>query len=278
MSTKAFGIYSSGGNEAIENDEALIIEIGYSHVACLVSGGDQKIAAFELHTLTKEETLDFKNLYSRVIAKSKLLDRTFTNTRLYINNEFVVPVPASNFNEGIATDYLNVVFGEDEDSFQQVEDVAEAALMIAFRLPREWYHVINNHFKSVSVQHSYTSIIRRAISTASNAFVIRVQFYPAYIIAVVMQDGALQFIQSFIYQSAEDVLYYLLSICQRLNMNTPDLTIYLSGMIDLKSALYLQLVKYFRNIVLEDVDKNHVAIDISGHPPHYFTPFFNLAL
>ncbi len=278
MSKKAFGIYTSGGNDAIKNNDLLIIEIGYSHLACLIKGSDNSVAAFELYTFNKNETSDFENLFSSVLDKSQLLDKTYADTKLYINHEFALPVPATKFNEEISNDYLNVVFGEDEDSILQFDEVnAEPGLMNVFRISSKWLNVVNQRFKKVSVQHSYTSIIRIAITTASGASVIKIQFYPAHIIAILMQEGALQFIQSFLYQSAEDVLYYLLSISQRLNVNTPDLTIYASGMIDLQSAMYLQLAKYFRHIVFEDADKSQLSIDISGHPPHYFTPFFNLA-
>jgi len=279
MSTMAFGIYSSEGNKAITNNDSLIIEIGYSHFACLVKGSDKMIAAFELYTFNKEEMLDFKNLFSEVLAKSELLNKTYADTKLYINNEFALPVPSSKFDKEITHDYLNVVFGEDESSIQQFDEVSvEPGLMNAFRFPQEWLNVVHQYIKPVSIQHSYTPIIRSLITTASDVSVIEVQFYPAYIIAVVMKEGTLQLIQTFMYQSAEDILYYLLSISQQLNINTPDLTIYASGMIDLQSALHSQLVKYFKNIVVQDVDKSQSGIDISKYPPHYFTPFFNLAL
>jgi hypothetical protein len=276
MFTKAFGIYTSGGDDSIKND-ALIIEVGYSHIACLVKGSDNMITAFELYTRSKQETSDFKSLFSGVLANSQLLDKTYADTNLYINNQLAIAVPAARCDTEIVNDYLNIVFAEDEGTVQQVDDVsAEAGLINAFRIQQEWLDVVNRHFKMVKIQHSYTSIIRSVITTASDAL-IKVQFYPAYIITVVMKDGALQFIQSFMYQSTEDVLYYLLSISQQFNLNTPDLTIYASGMIDLRSAMHSQLVKYFKDIVLEDADKSRLAIDMGQHPSHYFTPFFNLA-
>lgn len=276
MFTKAFGIYTSGGDDSIKND-ALIIEVGYSHIACLVKGSDNMITAFELYTRSKQETSDFKSLFSGVLANSQLLDKTYADTNLYINNQLAIAVPAARCDTEIVNDYLNIVFAEDEGTVQQVDDVsAEAGLINAFRIQQEWLDVVNRHFKMVKIQHSYTSIIRSVITTASDAL-IKVQFYPAYIITVVMKDGALQFIQSFMYQSTEDVLYYLLSISQQFNLNTSDLTIYASGMIDLRSAMHSQLVKYFKDIVLEDADKSRLAIDMGQHPSHYFTPFFNLA-
>jgi hypothetical protein len=279
MSTMAFGIYSSEGGNAINTNELLIVEIGYSHMACLASGSDNMITGFELYTFSKEEVLDFENLFAGILAKSQMLNKTYTGTKLYINNEYALLIPAFKFDKAICNDYLNAVFGEEEKSNQQFDKIDnEANLINVFRYSEEWFNVLNHHFKMGDVNHSYTPIIGRVITASSNSTFIKVKFYPAYFIAIVIKEGVFQFIQSFIYQSSEDVLYYLLSISQRFNLNTTDLIIYVSGMIDLQSALHAQLEKFFGNIVVEEVDKSRLVIDVSKHPSHYFTPFFNLAL
>jgi len=278
MSTLAFSIYSpEGGNATIPNK--LIIEISNSHMACLATASDNMMTAFELYTFNKEETLDFEKLFAGVIAKSQVLSKTYTDTKFYVNNEYALVVPAAKFDKEILDDFLNIAFGEDQDSIKRYDTInAKPNLVIAYRFSGECLKFADHHFNSPNVKHSYTPVIARLISDPSNVTLIKVQFYLLSFIAVVMKDGALQFVQSFLYQSSDDVLYYLLSISQQFNLKTPDLTINVSGMIDLKSPLFSQLEKYFGNIVVDEADKSKLLINVDEYPSHYFTPFFNLAL
>ncbi len=278
MSTMAFGIYSpEGGNATITNK--LIIEISNSHMACLATASDNMITDFELYTFNKKEALDFEKLFVGVVAKSEVFSKTYNDTKLYINNEYALLVPAAKFDKEILDDFLNVAFGEDQDSIPHYDSINTGLnLITAYRLSGECLKVADHHFKPQKIKHTFTPVIARLITDPSNVTLIKVQFYPLYFIAVVVKEGALQFIQYFLYQSSDDVLYYLLSISQRFNLKTPDLTIYVSGMIDLKSALFSQLEKFFGNIVVDEADKSKLLINVDEYPSHYFTPFFNLAL
>src|SRR4051794_38142861 len=121
MSTKAFGIYSSGG-DLIKSSDELVIEISYDYMACMVKRVNKNaIANFELFTFNKEGTADFEELFSNVLVSSKLLDKSFESTHIYINNEFALPVPVFKFNKEIASDYLNVVFGEETSAKKQFD-------------------------------------------------------------------------------------------------------------------------------------------------------------
>jgi hypothetical protein len=276
MSTKAFGIYSTEGSDT--NNNNLIIEAGNSHIACLALKDDKMITGFELYTFKQEETLDYTNLFSGLVEKSHLLNRTSARAKFFTNNECGLLIPAAKFDEEILNDFLDAALGEDESAVSRFNAIhGEPNLIIAYRIPSEWFYVAQHHFKLGEVQHSYTAVLQ-SLNPISNATVIKVQFYPGYFTAVVMKEGSLQLIQTFLYQWSDDVLYYLLSISQRFNLNPSELELSVSGMIDLKSALHPQLEKFFHNIVVEEVNKSRLAIDVSEYPSHYFTPFFNLAL
>ena len=210
-----------------------------------------------------------------------MIDRTFANTRIYINNEFALLVPVFKFNKDISEEYLNIVFGEDNGAKKQFEHLnTEPDLMNVFRMPKEWFDVVNQHLISASIHHTYTEVVRRVFTSSTNtsSCLVKVQLYATHLIVAVIKDGALQFIQSFTYQSSEDILYYLLNISQRFQVNTNDLSLHVSGSIDFSSSFYNDLGKYFRNITVDNVNPSHLALDKGHHPSHYFTPFVNLAL
>jgi hypothetical protein len=153
-------------------------------------------------------------------------------------------------------------------------------MMNVYRVPEELMTILLQNLTEVTFQHTYSNIVKLAASNIS-AFpseCIYIQFYNTFIIVTVIKNGKLQIIQSFIHETTEDVLYNLLNISRRFELNIDDLSIQISGMIDLDFTLYKELITYFRHVEVQNVNKSGLLLDIKEYPLHYFTPFFNLSL
>ena len=83
-------------------------------------------------------------------------------------------------------------------------------------------------------------------------------------------------IQSLEYETPEDVLYYLLNIAEQFELSRTDLSLHISGLVDLQYKLFRELTNYFRSITVQNFDRTLLQLEITEFPIHYFTPFFNL--
>ncbi|HEX8277631.1 MAG TPA: DUF3822 family protein, partial [Segetibacter sp.] len=251
------------------------------HIACIKKKGNKRISAFELFNFTENEAADFTSLFKTISADSKLFNKAYSATQVFINNESSMLVPVFNFNTEIAADYLNVIFGEDPFSKVQFEHLPiEPGMMNVFRVPEELTTVLQHNLTQVTFEHTYSNVVKIVASDIS-AFpsgCIYIQFYNTSIIVTVVKNGKLQIIQSFIYETEEDVIYYLLNLTRLFELNTVDLSIQISGLIDLDLTLYKELIAYFKHVEVQNVNKSALLLDIKEHPLHYFTPFFNLSL
>jgi len=281
MANKIFSIYSSGPDEEQKDDDRLILEIGKTHFACMVQCGSRNtVADFELFRL-KEGSNNYEDFFNDLQSNSKLLNRSYSEKKVYIQNEMSVLVPENKFKEEIRNDYLDVAWGEDTNMVTMSDRLyANAGIINVYRVSTDIIHILNLRMNKVIVQHTYSQIIRSLFPLPANtpAQLIKVQFYNQHLIVTVISEKILLLIQTFQYQSPADVLYHLLNISQRLALDDKTLVMKISGMIDLKSALYSQLLKYFNNIVVEDADSSIFHLDASEYPLHYFTPIFNLAV
>lgn len=281
MTNKSFSIYSSDGDAIADIDDRLVLEVGKSHIALIKKKGHKRISAFELFNFTENEAADFINLFKTISADSKLFNKAYSGTQVFINNESSMLVPVSNFNTEIAADYLNVIFGEDPFSKVQFEHLPiEPGIVNLYRVPEDLMTILLHSLTKVTFHHTYSHIVKLAAYNISAfpAECIYIQFYNTFIIVTVIKNGKLQIIQSFIYETTEDVLYNLLNISRRFELNIDDLSIQISGMIDLDFALYKELITYFRHVEIQNVNKSGLLLDIKEYPLHYFTPFFNLSL
>ena len=281
MPNKSFSIYSADDFTVDEGDQ-LVMEIAKTHIACLAKKGDKNlITACELFDFSEEEGQDLHSLLGKVFQQSKMVNAQLASLNVFINNEFCIPVPIFKFNREIAIEYLNVVFGSDFDAAIQFEHLAvEPGIMNVYRVNRGWYDVLRRQFKKCNIRHTYSTIIRTHLNKREtlNQEMLTVHFYNTFIIVAVLKNGMLHLIQTFTYETPEDVLYHLLNISTQFGLYKETVTVQISGMIDKHFVLYRELITYFKKVKVEYVDEAHLLLNAGDYPLHYFTPYFNLAL
>lgn len=281
MPNKSFSIYRSKESAVADPTDELVLEVAKTHVACISKKRNSIISAFELFNYTESEAVDFSKLFSTISADSMLLDKSYATTKVFINNELNVLVPIFKFDQEIASDYLEIMFGEDADYKMQFEHLPiEPGIINVYRIGEQVLNVLEANLANVTFKHTCSNIIKTVISDISvfPAEFIYVQFYNTFIILTVLKDGKLQLIQSFVYEAPEDVLYYLLNITQQFKLSSENLVLQISGMIDLNFTLYRDLITYYAKVEVQNVDTLKSLPEIKEYPLHYFTPFFNLAL
>jgi hypothetical protein len=282
MPNKSFSIYNSEEDSVVDADDCLVLEIGRNHVACIKKKVHKKIISdFELFSFTENEAGSLQKLFKSISFESKLLTKEYPATDVFINNELSVLVPVFNFNTTIARDYLNIVFGEDESYKIQFDHLpVEPGMMNAYRVPEDLLSTLHQTLTNTRLKHTYSNIVKTVVSNISSfpSECIYIQFYNTFIIVVVIKEEKLCIIQSFVYETPEDVLYNLLNITERFELDNNGLTVQISGMIDLNYTLYRDLITYFRHVEVQNVVSSSLHLDVKDYPLHYFTPFFNLAL
>ena len=98
-------------------------------------------------------------------------------------------------------------------------------------------------------------------------------------LVVLIKDGKLFLIQSYTYQTADDVLYYLLNIAEQFQLSITETQVEVSGILDTKSHEFDYVEKLFKQISFSDLKEDNLFRNYIGeYPPHYFTPFINLTL
>jgi hypothetical protein len=279
MPNKSLSIYST---EEFRREDSfqLVIEIAKNHLACIVSKGNKKaIAAFELFTFDEDEGKKFDELLANISKQSKLLSSEASSVSVYINNEYCVPVPVFVFNKEIAVEYLRVVYGEIVFSNVQFEHLPlEPGIINVYPVEYDCFNWLRQKFKKFTFHHTYSNIMRGILSIPdASSELITVRFYNTFMIVAVMKDANFHLIQTYHFETPEDVLYYLLNITQQLELFNESLTVRISGMISLEYNLYRELITYFKEVIVDKDDETHLKLDVGEYPLHYFTPFFKLA-
>lgn len=269
MATKSYSLYNSV--EII--DQRLAVEIGCAHLV-LVAGSATTVAGLEVYEL---EENDLEEALNDIKHQSQLLDKNYSETSVYYNLHEAVLVPVGSFNTSIASELLDVAFGNNTSARVNVENInVSPGIVNVYRSNDKWQDIISNYFRAVTKRHIYSKLVEKAIEANEN---LSVQFYRNEIIIIAAKNGQLQLVRNFNYSHDADVLYHLLNVCKQVDMDATETTLSISGFINTDSGLFLQLQKYFAQLKLNNAETSVLPADqLKQYPLHYFTPFFKLLL
>ena len=250
-------------------DQRLAVEIGDSYIV-LVAGADKKPAGLEYFTKDEDNLDESLDVISH---HSSLLKKNYSETRVFYNLEETVLVPVGQFNTSVASEFIDLAYGNKTASRVNVENINVApGIVNVYRSDEHWQEVINRHFRAVTKRHLYSKLVEQAIAADQQ---IRLIFYNDSYIIVAVKNRQLRIIRSFALGSDADVLYHILNVCKQADIDVPGTTLNLCGTIDSDSSTCSLLRKYFV-VRLQNADHDVFPGDQNQYPRHYFTSFINL--
>ncbi|MBS1578730.1 MAG: DUF3822 family protein [Bacteroidetes bacterium] len=281
MVQKSISSYLDLESQSPFNSDELIVNIGNTYVAMLVRlAGRQDASAFELFEFDKA-TDNWYNIFYSVRTQSKILDRSYNNTKVFYNLPENVLVPSEKFSEDAAESYLSMVHGDtiNEAIQHDVLDI-NTPIVNVYRIKRILYEMVRTNFMMVQPKHLYTQLLENNLGgyNLHSGTSLKIQFYNKCILLLLLKDGKLQYIQSHSCLTQDDMLYYILSLLQQFHIQPADVKVELGGQIDTRSQYYDYIKKIFTNIQFEIVASEKLMKELKeNYPPHYLSPYFNLA-
>jgi hypothetical protein len=280
MARKITGYYNETAQAAFTDADQLVIEISSNQVVCLVKGAaSQEIEGFELFALDKTNN-DWTDVFYELRAASQLLNRTYRDAHCYYNFEEAIIIPGQRFTATSAEDYLSLMYGESNRHDVKYDTIqAEAQMVNAYRIRKSINELMSRHFLLYKPHHVYSRVLEDILTRNELAdHFIKLQFYSNHIIAAVVIRNQLQLIQSFRFETTDDILYHLANINRQFALNVSHSHLEISGMFEIGSALHLHLQSMFGLITLDGIEADGVFKTTNEYPAHYFTPFYKLVV
>ena len=221
----------------------------YSH-----DGSDRNVVAgiFNDHPILQES-------YFKVLAAYDYPQSTLVPQQLYKAEE--------------SQSLLTRLYGVNGTSTVISEPVRGWELYNVYAVPREMHEWMKKKFSAGNYWHQYTIAIRNKAGNVSGGL-LQVDLRPEDFTVVALQDGKLLLAQTFVYATPEDILYYLLKICQENGLSQQEVVLSISGLIEKQSALYKDLYQYFIHIEFRNASWN---LPKNDYPAHFFTSLNDLA-
>ncbi|MFP5042415.1 DUF3822 family protein [Parasediminibacterium sp. JCM 36343] len=280
MAKKVVSVYGDISIKSPFNSDQLIIEIGNYHIACLVKlSVKQELAAVEVYHFNSFEE-EWYDIFQDVRSKSKILNRGFIDTRVFFNLPDTVLIPSAMYSEAAASEYLQLIHGDVINQVIKTDKVnVEPSITVATKIKRVLMDTVNSNLMMITVHNSYRVFLENLLATTRpyNHSLLKVQLYNNEMMVGLVYNNQLLLAQLYTQKTSEDILYHLLNVLQQYNLRAEETTLELSGMIEIKTALYENLKKVFPRITFDNPTEELIKLhDFTKYPKHYLTPYLNL--
>jgi Protein of unknown function (DUF3822) len=262
-------------------DYQLIIQLAAADVFIAVKDiAANKFIAFEHITIQKANFFqELDKLWETVLSKSKLLHSVYQLVSCVLVNNKATLVPNSvlevdkkekylNFNSNLLnseTVFLNELKSIDASNLFSVEDSIKAKIKVLCS-----GDVVYSHFSSTLIE----SLVLANKNKVGKKLFVHIQ--STHFEIVLLEGKKLLFYNTFTYQSPEDLAYYLLFVCEQMQLNPETIEVELLGEVVTKSAIYKLLEKYIRTLTIgKREDTFELSYQLQTLPHHFYYTLFN---
>ncbi|HRP33650.1 MAG TPA: DUF3822 family protein [Agriterribacter sp.] len=257
----------------------LYVEVAADHLLFGILDNNSR-TFIALHYVNLEK-YDAFNHCKELIYHNEWLSRSYNKvTVVYYFPESVL-VPDALFNPETTKASLDLIHGDLNKGELLTDTLPGWELRNIYRVPAALHQLLGAHFPKGHFYHAYSVLLKRkaqqGVSTEGDEATLI--FYPNKLLFALFRNGALQIVQTFEYETAEDVTWHLLNACRRFEVDCSSVLLNVSGLLDDHSSVYSELLKYFLHIKLEDrpADFNYSEA-FDEYPLHFFSSLFNTAL
>ena len=258
----------------------LLMEISEKLLGFLLYNKEQKqllgLRQYHLDVTSERPTAQALN---EIIANDALLSQNWKDPVVVYNFPDSSLLPDKYFDIGMNKSITDLLLGNAFKGQILSEKIPAWDVYNIYRIQRDIHGMFQQKFGGGRYWHYY-SILLSSIDKQleMSPFTLQCVFYPEKFVVAFFKNKQLQLLQTYQYETPEDVSFFLLNICQQFEATQENLKLVVGGLIEQQSALFTELLKYFQNI---EFDRVPGAVETRGllqnFPEHYFSPILKMA-
>lgn len=250
----------------------LCLEVGEEHVSYLIANtSGTKIMHFEYYSVPKEEKLE---RLSMLLKEHPGLSHSFEDVILVNNTNRTVLVPDKFHKDHLNDSLFQMIHGDLEDMALHKDAVYEWEIKILHGLEAELDTLLKERFPQARSVHFATTALRSAFKNRhwEEKQHVKLFFFSSSFFIMLFHGDRLQIAQHFQFQTTEDIIYHVLNVAYKFQVDVNSALFETSGLLDESSPIWYELQRHFLEISFLSPDVTFEEnMEISSH---YFTPFF----
>lgn len=200
-----------------------------------------------------------RNFYN----EEEKLSGDYKSTQIIFSSPKATLIPSSYFEKAKAQKFIDLNFGGSSEKILN-NPLSPFSGELAFEIPVRLFDFITEKHPDISIKHECIPFIWNAYNAVHADNFLTVLIRKDYIWLVYATKNQLKFINSFSYQSDDDMLYFIMNVVSTMNIDPEKTPILLEGIASKKAAIYHRVRQYIKHVQLS-----------SAHPDYHYSYLFD---
>lgn len=223
---------------------------------------------------------DFTERLQELLTQQEELSLLYRRIRLALPQTRAVLVPRRLFKPAELHTYVSSLVEVSEKDGLYADELPGADINVCYKVPLDLADHLRKQFPTARMFAQATPFIKGALQLAHPSQVgslVCAGFAGQDMQLCLLRQGQLLFYNTFPYQAAQDVLYYIMLLYDRFQLDTAEVPLYLTGAISADSDIYSKLYSYVGTLTFAGLPA-HLSLGkkFSDLPPHLFFNLFAL--
>jgi len=235
------------------------------------------------HIPGEQEKINTGNLTRLLDSELQWLTQPFSKVRILLEQGKSTLVPEALFAEEEKRNIFefNIAGGNIKEIDLKHDHLNSIDAFGIYQLPASMADLIGKYFPGAKVFHHSTAFIQSLFlkfRNADNDKQLFVNTASSRLDILQIKNMKLDYYNSFIYNTAEDFMYYLVFVVEQLNLNPESVDMVLLGEIEKHSPLSELILKYIRHVKF--IDRNadfRYSFVFDQLPGHYYYNLLNVS-
>ena len=216
-------------------------------IAVLDSSVKNVVALESWNTDVGEDFASFAEAISKIKTGSSILGSGFNRVVILPDTPIFTLIPDELFIPEQAGKYLELNHSFDVHEKIKIDAIEKASLKNIYWIPYDVMKAADEIFLNPLFLHPSSILINTILSVESSDTVMA-HFMGTRMDICVKKENKLKYCNSFLYTSAEDIIYFLLNVMQQLDIDKSDISLVIAGEMEKNSKAFEMINKYVKNI------------------------------
>ncbi len=280
-----YDILESGFNKKLSTAYQLSILIGMDSLVYFAfdtnNNEAQLLRSIPYTVLPANEAFSLTDELKKIFAREELLGYLFRRVKITMPDIQPVLVPARLYNEYEKTTYFTELMSDAKSDGIHNDEVEELGLQILYPTDTSLMAVLKKQFPTAKFYNNATPLLLGCRKTADEGRThnLFAHFTLNSVHISLFEKKNLIFSNSFKYQTAGDVLYYILLTYNQHNLDPAQQPLNLTGQILNNAEIYKTLFRYIGELRFAPFPSFlQFSRKFNDVPSHFFFDLFSLAL
>lgn len=276
-----FEIIENNFSRRSTNTYELSILMGMDSFSYIVSNNQKQILALKdfAYSSTPKNATEWEEHLRSIVNEDRYLKLTHQNIRVGLAVTPFALIPERLYKKGNEKNYLKELTSLNNIPKIMVDEISNCSARNVFAVDPIIAKFISGFFPGSKVFHLGSSMIAglKRLSAIHTGKHLYVNVQSGEMMAVLIEDGALQFINVYSYNSVKDFLYYVLLIYNQYNLQADQDALHLSGKLMEDSEIYRLLDRYINKLqFLEPPAFLNFGPKLNLHPKYFYFDLLSL--